>query len=192
MRARSRTSSALPPSRAKTSRHPIGLDSDRRGQRSRSQSVSEQRRALLLPQEVKELGRRAGDHLLRGPAARSGAGRSATSRTSDFEGVSCPRRAARCPLDGRRRCLVRSALPRPSPLSRKSGSRARARPRRVEKESIVIREATVEDIERIESLTLEDFATDFSKVPIPDGEGPISEPEMKTAVDTFLNSLERG
>ena len=63
---------------------------------------------------------------------------------------------------------------------------------KVEKESVVIREATVEDVERIESLTLEDFATDFSKVPIPDGGGPIAESEMKTAVDNFLNSLERG
>jgi len=62
----------------------------------------------------------------------------------------------------------------------------------MEKESVVIRDATVEDIERIESLTLEDFATDFSKVQIPDREGSLSDPEMKTAVDTFLSSLEQG
>jgi hypothetical protein len=55
----------------------------------------------------------------------------------------------------------------------------------------VIREGTVEDIERIESLTLEDFATDFSKVRIPDKEGPLSDREMKVAVDTFLSSIER-
>jgi len=59
------------------------------------------------------------------------------------------------------------------------------------KEEVVLRDATVEDIERIESLTLEDFATDFSKVQIPDREGPVSEHEMKAAVETFLNSLER-
>jgi hypothetical protein len=51
----------------------------------------------------------------------------------------------------------------------------------------VIRDATVEDVERIESLMLEGFATDFSKVQ----EGPLSNGEMKVAVDTFLNSLER-
>ena len=41
---------------AKTVSRPIGAELNRRGQRSRSQSVSHQRRALLLPQEVKELG----------------------------------------------------------------------------------------------------------------------------------------
>ena len=42
--------------RAKSISTPLGAGFDRRGGRSRSQSVSEQRRALLLPQEVKELG----------------------------------------------------------------------------------------------------------------------------------------
>jgi hypothetical protein len=49
----------------------------------------------------------------------------------------------------------------------------------------------VEDIERIESLTLEDFATDFSKVPMPDKEGPLSEGEITMAADAFLKTLER-
>jgi hypothetical protein len=49
----------------------------------------------------------------------------------------------------------------------------------------------VEDIDRLESLTLEDFATDFSKVPIPDKEGPLSDAEMKVVVDAYLSSLER-
>src|SRR6202050_5661512 len=35
---------------------PVGAALDRRGQRASSQSISHQRRALLLPQEVKELG----------------------------------------------------------------------------------------------------------------------------------------
>jgi hypothetical protein len=60
-----------------------------------------------------------------------------------------------------------------------------------EKEQVVLRDATAEDIQRIESLTLADFATDFSKVPIPDRDGPISQHQMKAAVETFLNSLER-
>jgi hypothetical protein len=55
----------------------------------------------------------------------------------------------------------------------------------------VIPDATLEDVERIESLTLEDFAFDFSKVQFPDRDGPLSQGEMKAAVDTFLNSLER-
>jgi type IV secretion system protein VirD4 len=59
------------------------------------------------------------------------------------------------------------------------------------KEEVVIRDATVEDVERIESLTLEDFAADFSKVQVPDHDGPLSDGEMTGLVDTFLSSLER-
>jgi type IV secretion system protein VirD4 len=43
-------------SSSRTVSKPIGATLDRRGSRSRSQTLSEQRRALLLPQEVKELG----------------------------------------------------------------------------------------------------------------------------------------
>src|ERR1700683_1849999 len=41
---------------SKTLSKPVGAALDRRGQRASSQSISHQRRALLLPQEVKELG----------------------------------------------------------------------------------------------------------------------------------------
>ena len=59
------------------------------------------------------------------------------------------------------------------------------------REEGVIREGTVADVERIEALTLEDFATDFSKVRMPDQDGPLSEAEMRVAVESFLVSLER-
>ena len=52
----------------------------------------------------------------------------------------------------------------------------------------VEREATAEDIERIESLTLEDFAADFSAVELPT-EGRMSEDQMKDAVESFLDTL---
>ena len=52
----------------------------------------------------------------------------------------------------------------------------------------VAREATTEDIERIESLTLEDFAADFSAVELPT-EGRMSEDQMKDAVESFLDTL---
>ena len=66
-----------------------------------------------------------------------------------------------------------------------------AAPPRPKKKDEVIREVTVKDIERIESLTLEDFATDFSRVPIPDKEGPLSDGEIRIAADAFLKTLER-
>jgi len=55
----------------------------------------------------------------------------------------------------------------------------------------VIRAAGPSDIERLDSLTLDDFATDFSSVEIPTHEGPLTDAEMTKAVDSFLESLER-
>ena len=49
----------------------------------------------------------------------------------------------------------------------------------------------MEDIDRLESLTLEDFAVDFDKVKLPekaDGERLTSQ-ELHTAVDDFLQTL---
>ena len=54
------------------------------------------------------------------------------------------------------------------------------------------RDATVDDIERIEFLTLDDFAVDHSRVAVPDREGRLTEGELNAAVDSFLKSLERG
>ena len=52
-----------------------------------------------------------------------------------------------------------------------------------------MREATVEDVERIGSLALEDYATDFSKIPIPNREGSLMAKEMAAAADNFLHAL---
>ena len=55
----------------------------------------------------------------------------------------------------------------------------------------VTRAAVPSDIERLDTLTLDDFATDFSRVEIPQHEGPMTDAEMGKAVDSFLESLER-
>jgi hypothetical protein len=55
----------------------------------------------------------------------------------------------------------------------------------------VVREATVEDIDRLESNTLEDFDVDFDRVTIPekpDGERLTSR-ELQSAVEGFLDTL---
>jgi type IV secretion system protein VirD4 len=53
------------------------------------------------------------------------------------------------------------------------------------------REATVADIDRLETLTLEDFAVDFDRVKIPQkGEGErLSSEELNAAVESFLDTL---
>ena len=176
---------------SKTVSSPIGVALDRRGQRSRSQSISHQRRALLLPQEVKELGPEQaivfyeGLRPIRCCKIRYFADRRFRRRLLP---------APSAPVSFRGRLPSLFIAPRESPRASPPSDEPRAGEGpmpRAEKETIVIRDATVEDVERIESLTLEDFATDFSKVQLPDRDGPVSEPEMKAAVETFLNSLER-
>lgn len=53
------------------------------------------------------------------------------------------------------------------------------------------REATAADVENIDSIKLEDFAADFSKVKIPENkEGErLSAEELDAAVESFLDSL---
>ena len=55
----------------------------------------------------------------------------------------------------------------------------------------VVREASIEDIDRLETLTLEDFDVDFDRIKIPekpDGERLTSE-ELHSAVESFLSTL---
>ena len=55
----------------------------------------------------------------------------------------------------------------------------------------VVREAGIEDIDRLETLTLEDFDVDFDRIKIPekpDGERLSSE-ELHSAVESFLSTL---
>jgi type IV secretion system protein VirD4 len=176
----------------RTVSRPVGPALDRRGSRSRSQTVSEQRRALLLPQEVKELGPEAAIVFYEG-----------------LRPIRC--RKIRYFTDRRFRKRLRPAPAVPLPPrgglpSAGTPARAGAATPAVDiggsqapgiavlptvREDVVIREGTVEDIDLLESLTLEDFATDFSKVPIPDKEGPLSDAEMKVVVDAYLSSLQR-
>ena len=54
-----------------------------------------------------------------------------------------------------------------------------------------VRDATLADIDRIESLTLDDFAADFDKVKLPeiaDGERMTSD-ELRVAAESFLATL---
>ena len=176
---------------SKTVSTPIGAALDKRGQRARSQSVSHQRRALLLPQEVKELGPEQaivfyeGLRPIRCRKIRYFADKRFRRRLLPAPNGPIPFRCASAPLAV---TLPESVSAAPPPAEPPPGEGSVPK---MEKKSVVIRDATVEDIERIESLTLEDFACDFSKVSIPDRDGPVSEPEMNAAVESFLDSLER-
>jgi type IV secretion system protein VirD4 len=177
---------------ARTVSMPVGTPFDRRGSRSKSQSVSLQRRALLLPQEVKELGTEEAIVFYEG-----------------MRPIRCRKIRYFSDRRFRRRLLPAPRVPRP-PQRGPAAAVAHTQPRQVsapgeaissheisatalrpKEDKEVIRDATLKDIERIETLTLEDFATDFSRVQIPEKEGPLSDPEIDLAVDSFLGSLDR-
>ena len=176
---------------ARTVSTPVGTPFDRKGSRSKNQSVSLQRRALLLPQEVKELGTEEaivfyeGLRPIRCRKIRYFSDRRFRSRLLPAPPVPGPPRRGPPPAVARTQSLQASAP------GEAISSYETIRTPPPKKEDEVVREATMKEIERIDSLTLEDFATDFSKVQIPEKDGPLSETEMDLAVDSFLGALER-
>jgi type IV secretion system protein VirD4 len=185
--------------KVKTVSRPASFALEGRGRRSRSLSISEQRRALLLPQEVKELGTEEAIVFYEGLRP---------IRCRKIRYFSDPR------FRRRLLCAPASAVPvrhsrafapahshdragePPGPdtpaggcveAEVKSSTTAAA----LLKENTVIRDATVADAERTQTLELADFATDFSKVSFPDHEGPLSNEEMDVAVGQFVDSLEQ-
>jgi type IV secretion system protein VirD4 len=192
--------------KAHTHSRPILTVADSKGQR-RSVSVSEQKRPLLLPQEVKELGK--------------------NREILFYEGVrpilACKNRYYRDPLFRKRLFPPpKSAAPRRQPAKRPvepqrpptsnpavspaneivEGSIAREEPLKSEapvREEAVIesppppesqpatREATLADIDRIESLTLEDYAIDLGHLKVP--EGPLSTEETQRLAEGFVQAF---
>lgn len=163
---------------------------DRQGRRSRSVSISEQKRPLMLPQEIKELGR--------------------DREILMYEGLR-PILATKNRYFQDRRLRARllpapaCANPHPAPQQTLTGcgdstgasqadasieqSIAPSEPDQPRKPRT--RKATMGDLERIDSLTLDDFAVDWSRVEIPDkpeGERLTSE-ELHRAVDSFLATM---
>lgn len=150
-------------------------------------SVSEQRRPLLLPQEVKELG-------------------------GDEEIIFCeglrPIRARKirywCDRNFLPRLLPPPVRPAPAGSASQLVDEVHRRFSDPERESAPmdasiipsataeasVRPATAADLDHLDELTLEDFACDFSQVEFPTHEGPWSDAEMQTAVDSFMAAIE--
>jgi len=169
--------------RVRTVSRPLGVRFDRRSARGKSQSVSEQRRALLLPQEVKELG-----------------GEEAIVFYEGLRPIRC--RKIRYFTDPifRARLRLPPLVPKPAGIGVESpvvlADAAETQAERLaapiedpKKETAVIRDGTTEDIARLASLTLEDFAAN-PVLPIATDRGePISDDDMKNRVNVFLTSL---
>ncbi len=153
-----------------------------KARRGRSVSVSQQRRALLLPQEVKELG---------------------TDEAIVFcEGVR-PIRCRKLRYFADERFVERLLSPpvvqtRAVPCSTTSSdasdaadapSSAEGRGQR--SPPATVREASIEDVERIDSLTLDDFAADFDQIPLPFDRSPTDE-DLRIAAARFLETVTTG
>ena len=167
--------------KVRTLSKPLHDFSSGKGSRGRSVNVSEQRRALLLPQEVKELG--------------------PDEAIIFLEGV----RPIRCRkiryFEDRRfrtRLLAPPVLaPGIAPISRETppaNSALEGVDRNLSGTADAVpttREATIEDLDRMEKLTLDDFETDFSHVELPATEPGerLTEQELGAAVEDFLASL---
>lgn len=159
------------------------------GSRGATISVSEQKRPLLLPQEVKELG-------------------------IDDEIVFCeglrPIRARKIRYWADPRFQTRLLPPPERPVPEHCPSQefptthsptSDAQPQSVVMEASVVssadiagaitRPATTTDLDRLGELTLEDFGCDFSQVEFPDHDGPWSSTEIQTSVDSFMTAFER-
>jgi type IV secretion system protein VirD4 len=146
-----------------------------RGHRQGTTSVSEQKRALLLPQEVKELGRDRELLLYEGlrPIL--------AKKNRFYQDPLFKKRLFPPPKQAAPgRCAPVPVAHPPAPPVEELVNEA---PR--------TRAATVDDIERIDELTLEDLDVDFNKVVLPDkapGERMTTQ-EMDIAVESFIAGL---
>jgi type IV secretion system protein VirD4 len=179
--------------------------------RARSVNESEQRRPLMLPQEIQALGddealvfyegmrpirctkiryfqdRRFKHKVFPPPARAAPGGPGAPAFPPPINSPSAPLSGAASP---QAYGVSPPAASSPAPTIPTVPS-STAPPPAADSAMVRVREATDEDIERIEELTLEDFATDFSAVEIPEkGENErMTEEELQQAVDSFLTTL---
>jgi type IV secretion system protein VirD4 len=172
---------------------PFALES--RGRRAQSHNISEQRRALLLPQEVKELGTEEAIVFYEGlRPIRCRKIRYYSDRR--FRRRLLPAPISAVPAARARRVTVRPSIDRLNgtlePNAACGSVEAKSAVSVAEpaalKEKVVIREAAPADIDRVEALELADFATDF-KLSVSDHESPISDVEMVAAVRKFLQQM---
>lgn len=192
--------------KARSHSKPVAIGFDSKGKRQRSVNVSEQRRALLLPQEVQHIGRERQIIFYEGlrPVF---CHKSRYYRERFFRKRLLPTPVRQVPptiakVQGE---SVRAATPAGATeviddsISKthkqlRRSRRSTTKPKRATSavasgsDTPTTRDATAADIERIETLTLDDFAADFSRVELPDGER-LSERDLQVAAESFLSAL---
>jgi len=183
------------------SRPRFGQWGRRRGAQGGQVTLSEQRRPLLLPQEVKELGneealifyeglrpircrklryyrdRRFTRRLMAPPAQPIAPDAALRSAAND-----APVTGAEAAGEGR-----------PAEPQRPQAQITDPNPERLieAREEAILREPTLDDLSRLESLTLTDFAGNYEQVTVPENR-TATESEIEAAVEQFLAGLPAG
>jgi type IV secretion system protein VirD4 len=191
--------------KAHTHSRPLLNLADPKNQR-RSVSVSEQKRPLLLPQEVKELGKNREILFYEGVRPIL-ARKNRYYRDPLFRKRLFPPPVSAVPTARRAKRTVTPAPDPPSPelepspsneIMEDSISSAPAQsidssPAEASSQTglpelkIPTREATLADVDRMDSLTLDDFAVDLTGVELP--EGPVSEADLSRTADRFVDAF---
>ena len=185
--------------KVRTHSKPVWELSNGKTGRHASVSVSEQKRPLMLPQEVRALGKTREIILTEDTPPilcrkiryyRVAALRNRIRKPPEVPAIELRRGAAQPdgeggaaaePTDSSRISAAIDAAPAPGEAPNTDGTNT----------AIRVHEASVEDVDRADTLTLEDFETDFSRVEIPEHEGSLTPQELQTAVTNFLDTLER-
>jgi type IV secretion system protein VirD4 len=176
---------------------PIFDLSDTKGRRQRSVNISEQRRALLLPQEVKGLGSHQaiifyeGLQPIRCLKIRYFEDRRFKARLLPPPVQAIP--TTHTPSKDGREIKAHNILEGASASAPQSPSDSTPREPALEARPAT-REATAADIDRLESLKLDDFAPDFGNIKLPqkaEGERLTSD-ELTAAAESFLDTLRTG
>lgn len=174
--------------KVKTLSKPLMDFADAKGRRQRSVSVSEQRRALLLPQEVKALGNEQAIIFYEGlKPIQCRKIRYFSDR--QFKARLCPPPTRAVPrMEGKSSVLIENSFPDVAENAIVGEMASDTSLEQAPTGAQSTRDATLDDIEHIDSLTLEDFAVDFDKVQFPDS-GKLTEQELNTAAESFLSTL---
>lgn len=194
--------------KVKSHSKPSAMASGAKGARTRSVSVSEHRRALLLPQEVQHMGRERQIIFYEGlrpllchkvryyrerffrtrvlaPPAR-GAARPALKGGVGGDTSQSMAPSAEIADDS----YSREQKPRQEQVHSDQNRTLADDPAEIAPEPMRTREATIADIERIDTLTLNDFAVDFSQVKVPDSEH-MSVREVQVLAEEFRSAFEK-
>ncbi|HEY6641055.1 type IV secretory system conjugative DNA transfer family protein [Povalibacter sp.] len=162
-----------------------------KGRRGRSVNVSEQKRALFLPQEVKELGPDTALVFCEGLRPIR------CRKLRYFEDARFVGRLVPppwCTPHGSSDAVIDRGPGEPA-LPAQGGVAARIDERRSAVSTPATREATLADVDRIGSLTLEDFVGDVGQIGLPLEQsvaGRASDEDMQGAVQQFLTAIRDG